>query len=207
MCTLSGLRRLDKSTIVRTNYHVPVPPGYPAALVRPLDLESGASLLLRPVRPDDEPRLVAFFGRLSARSVYQRFFRAYERLPREWYQHFANVDYRARLALVAEEHDAGGPCLRGLAQYEPGVAPGTTEIAIVVEDAWQRRRVGHRLLESLLAAAEARGLRRFTADVLADNRAMLRLLDRLTDIRRHELEAGVLTLEFERRPVTQHRLA
>ncbi|MGH7278923.1 MAG: GNAT family N-acetyltransferase, partial [Candidatus Rokuibacteriota bacterium] len=163
-------------------------------------------LRLRPILPDDEPGLVALFHRLSARTVYQRFFRAYTELPEHWYRHLANVDYRTRLALVAEEHEAGGPALRAVARYEPGETPGTTEIAIVVEDAWQHRGLGGVLLAALLAAAEARGRQRFTADVLADNRSMLRVLSRLADIRRRDLDHGVLTIEFERRPVAQEAL-
>jgi acetyltransferase len=117
------------------------------------------------------------------------------------------VDYPTRLALVAEEQDAGGPPLHAVARYEPGEADGTTEVAIVVEDAWQHRGLGTLLLDALLAAAEARGLRRFTADVLADNRPMLRILSRLAHIQRRDLEAGVLTIEFERRQFPQDRLA
>ena len=78
-------------------------PDYPWMLVHPLELADGAALRLRPIRPDDEPRLMELFHRLSPRTVYQRFFRAYDRLPDHWYQRFANVDYRTRLALVAEE--------------------------------------------------------------------------------------------------------
>ena len=94
------------------------------------------------------------------------------------------MDYRTRLALVAEQQEAGGPLLHAVARYEPGEAAGTTEIAIVVEDAWQHRGLGTILLDALLAAAEARGLNRFTADVMADNRPMLRVLTRLAHIGR-----------------------
>jgi RimJ/RimL family protein N-acetyltransferase len=165
-----------------------------------LPLVDGAVLHLRAIRPDDEPRLVELFHRLSPRTVYQRFFRAYDDLPRHWYRALANVDYRTRLALVAEDRESGRPLLRAVARYEPGESPGTAEIAVVVEDAWQQRGLGRLLLDALLIAAEARGLRRFTADVLADNRPMLRLLSGLAHIRRRELAFGVLTLEFERRP-------
>jgi RimJ/RimL family protein N-acetyltransferase len=206
MFTLRGIVRQSIRTIVRTDDAAAVP-GYPRVLIRPLELNDGTALRLRPIRPDDEPRLVELFHRLSPRTVYQRFFRAYDRLPDHWYHRFAHVDYRTRLALVAEQQETRGPLLHAVARYEPGEADGTTEIAIVVEDAWQHRGLGTLLLDALLAAAEARGLRRFTADVLADNRPMLRILSRLTHIRRHDLEAGVLTIEFERRRVPRDRLA
>ena len=207
MLSFRGIRWSNSRTIVRTDDPVSAVPGYPWALIRSLELNDGAVLRMRPVRPDDEPRLVELFHRLSPRTVYQRFFRAYDRLPDHWYHRFAHVDYRTRLALVAEQQEARGPLLHAVARYEPGEADGATEIAIVVEDAWQHRGLGTLLLDALLAAAEARGLRRFTADVLADNRPMLRVLTRVAHIGRRDLEAGVLTIEFERRQLPRDRLA
>src|SRR5262245_12510084 len=191
-----------RSAVARGIETAPIPFDYPWELVRPLALADGAVLRQRAIRPDDEPRLVELFHRLSRRTVYQRFFRVYDRLPEDWYRRFANVDYRTRLALIAE---AQGPAaLRAVARYEPGETPGRTEIAIVVEDGWQSRGLGTVLLDALLAAAEARGRRRFTADILADNRRMLRLLTRLAEVRRRELGEGVLTLDFERRhPISE----
>jgi RimJ/RimL family protein N-acetyltransferase len=203
MFTLRVLLHPEKRTIVRTVDRAPAPPDYPWALARQVAVADGATLRLRAIRPDDQPRLTELFHRLSPRSVYQRFFRAYDRLPDEWYHRFAHVDYRARLALVAE--DAGA--LRGVARWEPGPAAGVAEIAIVVEDAWQGRGLGGVLLDALLTAAEARGIRRFTADVLADNRPMLRLIARVGHVLHRELEAGVLTIDFARRALDHRRLA
>ena len=205
MFTLRSLLRSDKRTTVRTIDPRLAPPDYPWALARPVALVDGAALRLRAIRPDDQPRLREMFHRLSRQSVYNRFFRVYDRLPDDWYHRFAHVDYQARLALVAEDADAGA--LRGVAQWEPGPTTGVAEVAIVVEDAWQGRRLGSVLLDALLMAAEARGIRRFTADVLADNRPMLRLIARFGDVLHRELEAGVLTIEFVRRTLDHRRLA
>lgn len=161
MFTLRGWLRPYKRTIVRTIDPDLAPPDYPWAVARPVALADGAALRLRAIRPDDQPRLRELFHRLSPQSVYNRFFRVYDRLPDDWYHRFAHVDYRARLALVAEDADAGA--LRGVVRWEPGPVAGVVEIAIVVEDAWQGRGLGGLLLDALLRAAEARGIRRFTA--------------------------------------------
>jgi RimJ/RimL family protein N-acetyltransferase len=187
----------NKNTIVRSG--IPLPADYPSELERPLALRSGARLSLRPIRPDDEPRLEELFNRLSRHTVYHRFFAPYHRLRADWYRRFANVDYRARLALVAEDERAGHLLVRAVARYEPDTAPGVAEVAVVVEDAWQNRGVGSVLLDAVLEAGETRGIRSFTANVLADNRRMLHVLRRLGEIQRQSSENGVVTVEFERR--------
>ena len=187
----------NKSTIVRST--VPLPADYPWELERPLALRSGAQLRLRPIRPDDEPRLEELFNRLSRHTVYHRFFAPYQRLRADWYRRFANVDYRARLALVAEDEQKGHVLLRAVARYEPDTAAGVAEVAVVVEDAWQNRGLGTVLLDAVLEAGEARGIRSFTANVLAENRRMLHVLRRVGEIDRRSAENGVVTLEFERR--------
>src|SRR2546427_8311898 len=117
MFTLGEIFRTHRPRIVDDVETARAVPGYPWALIRRIELADGAALRLRPIRPDDEPRLVELFRRLSRRTVYQRFFRAYERLPEHWYHHFANVDYGTRLALVAEEPEANAAdaaCRRAL---------------------------------------------------------------------------------------------
>jgi RimJ/RimL family protein N-acetyltransferase len=198
MITLGEVRP-NSAPVARSGKIALAVSNYPWELVQPIALTDGAVLRLRPIRPDDEPRLAELFDRLSPRTVYQRFFRVYDRLPEDWYQRFANVDYNTRLALVAEGQETGGPVLRAVARYEPSDTPGTSEVAIVVEDTWQDRGLGSLLLDALLAAADTRGQRWFRADVLADNRPMLRVLSRLACFRRRQLDHGVLTIDFERR--------
>lgn len=187
----------NKSTIVRSEIRLPA--HYPAELERPIVLRSGAHLRLRPIRPDDEPRLEELFNRLSRHTVYHRFFAPYHRLRADWYRRFANVDYRVRLALVAEDEQGGHVLVRAVARYEPDTAPDVAEVAVVVEDAWHNRGLGTLLLDAVLEAGEARGIRSFTANVLADNGRMLHVLRRVGDIHHRSAEDGVVTLEFERR--------
>ena len=172
---------------------------YPRELARAIVLADGTRLALRPIRADDEPRLVALYDQLSRHTAYQRFFTVMKRLPPDWAHFLANVDYRRRLALVVEH----GPAteLIAVARYESTDEPATAEIAFVVQDAWQNRGLGTLLLGDLLAAAEARGIRRFHAYVLADNRRMLDLLQRFTDVLERKTESGITSLVCARRPV------
>jgi len=172
---------------------------YPRELVRDITLKDGTSLRLRPIRSEDAPRLVDFYSRLSRHSAYQRFFSIMKRLPPDWARLLATVDYRRRLALVAERGPAKSPELVGVGRYEPTADPDTVEVAFVVQDGFQGLSLGTTLLRQLLEAAEARGFHRFRAYVLADNTRMLDLLSRFTSIRERSIEAGVADIVFERR--------
>jgi len=180
------------------------PAPYPSELAREIVLADGVRLALRPIRADDEPRLVALYDRLSHHTAYQRFFAVMKRLPPDWAHFLANVEYQRRLALVVERGPAAE--LIAVARYESLDEPGTAEIAFVVQDGWQNRGLGTLLLGDLLAAAGARGLHRFRAYVLADNRRMLDLLRRFTDVLEHKTESGVTSILCARRPSPPRRV-
>ena len=177
----------------------PEPPApYPADLERPIVLRDGTRLRLRPIRPDDAPRLIALYEHLSRYTAYQRFFTVMQRLPPDWAQLLATVDYVHRLALVVERGPADAPELVAVARYEPD-RDGMAEVAFVVQDGWQGKGLGTALLDELLRAAEARGIHRFRAWVLVDNARMLDLLRRFTDIERQESRSGISEVVFTRR--------
>jgi len=167
---------------------------------RVLTLKDGARVRMRPIRPDDAPRLVALYDHLSRDSRYQRFFSVMQRLPPDWARFLATVDYQRRFALVVEA--PGDPeTLIAVARYEPSAEPDTAEVAFVVQDAWQGRGLGTVLFSELLAAAESNGIRRFQAWVLGENRRMLDLITRLGRVEQRAFAQGVAELTFVARPV------
>lgn len=172
---------------------------YPSELEREVTLGDGARVWIRPIRSDDAPRLVEFYGRLSRLTAYQRFFSVMKRLPPDWAQLLATVDYRRRLALIAEGDVDGGRQLIAVGRYEPCPEPGTVEVAFVVQDSWQGRGLGTILLHDIMSTAQARGIDRFRAYVLADNPRMLDLLHRFTAVEARALEDGVVSLVFRAR--------
>ena len=171
-------------------------PRYLADPEQDVILGNGASVRLRAIHPDDEPRLMTLSRRLSRRTTYQRFFSFRRLLPEEAHA-FANVDYHQRMAIVAEVDDGQQPELVGVARY--GLSDeGTADIGMVVADGWQGLGLGSLLLEEILAAGERRGIHHFSADVLTDNRRALRLLAQHTIITQRTVSDGVTSLEFHR---------
>ena len=175
------------------------PASYPRELERDVILRDGARVSLRPIRPDDAPRLATAYHQLSTQSAYQRFFTVSRRLPPDWAQFLTTVDYRRRLALIAERPKGGGMELLGVARYEPS-HDDAPEVAFVILDAWQNRGLGSLLFQALLAAAQARGLSRFRAWVLADNVRMLDLINRYADVQERRRDGTILELIFTARP-------
>jgi acetyltransferase len=140
---------------------------------------------------------MALCRRLSPRTVYDRFFSFRRLLPEEAHA-FANVDYRRRMAVVAEVDNGQEPELIGVARYGPS-DEGTADIGLVVADGWQGLGLGSLLLEEFLRAGEQRGVHQFSADVLTENRRALRLLARHTAITRWTAGSGVTSVVFGRR--------
>ena len=169
---------------------------YPRDLERVVTLKDGGRVCIRPIRADDQGRLIELYDRLSRHTAYQRFFTVMRRLPPDWAKILATVDYRRRLALVAEHEGPPGVELVGVGRYEPTVREDTVEVAFVVQDGWQNRGLGTILFRGILDAALARGIRRFVAYVLADNTRMLDLIQRFTDIQHRKIEQGVVELMF-----------
>ena len=165
--------------------------------MRGVTLKDGTTAVLRPIRPEDEPELSALYARLSPETAYQRFFTVMARLPPSWAHILANVDYERRMAIVAVGPDNE---LIAVARYDLDEAGNEAEIAIVVQDQWQGKGIGAMLLADLLSYAEAKGIRRFRAYVLTDNRRMLDMLSRLAEVLERHNERGVTSLLMVPRP-------
>ena len=175
------------------------PNAYPRNLQREVALKNGETLRIRPIRPDDEERLVELYNRLSRQTAYQRFFTVRPHLPPDWFHYFANVDYRRRLALVAERETVAGVEVIGVGRYEASGDEATGEVAFVLEDGYQGQGLGAVLLDAIVRAGTERGLKRFRAYVLTENHRMLRLLAHHTRIIERKTEQGETTVLFEPR--------
>ena len=154
----------------------------PEGLSAEVTLPEGTGLRVRPIRPDDEPRLARFHAGLSDRSVYQRYFRPIPLAQRVRHARLSRLcfaDFRTEIPLVAVR-GAGGPDEEILAvgrlHRDPGRAEA--EFALVVADAWQRRGVGAVLLARLEEAARLAGCTRLLGTLLAENLPMQRLCHR-----------------------------
>ncbi|MDY6916863.1 MAG: GNAT family N-acetyltransferase [Chloroflexota bacterium] len=172
-------------------------------------LRDGSTLYLRPIKPDDEERLISFFYRLSLDTVYLRFHRILTQLSVEEARRLCNVDYDSSFALVGILGESAEERIIAVGRYNRLATGDSAEVAFVVEDPYQGRGIGTHLLEQLAVVAREKGIRLFEAEVLGQNREMMRVfLDSGFRVER-ELEYGVhkVVLNVAPTPAVEERSA
>ncbi len=143
-------------------------------------LRDGTNVTIRPIRPDDAPRLQAFHARLSPQTIFWRYLYAHPVLSATEAQHLARVGCENHVAFVASRTEQSREEIVGMACYErlgPGHAD-EAEFAIVVEDRFQRQGIGTLLWGQLTAHACTHGIGRFIAEVHPLNYPMLNFFRR-----------------------------
>lgn len=141
---------------------------YPAHWEADVLLLDGGAARLRPIRPDDADRLVAFYARVSPESKYRRFFAPYPTLSDRDVERFTTVDSIDRVAFVLTL----GRDIVAVGRYDK-THEAEAEVAFLVEDSHQGRGIAQLLLEHLAQAGRERGVASFVAEVLPDNARMI----------------------------------
>jgi acetyl coenzyme A synthetase (ADP forming)-like protein len=180
-------------------------PTYPADYSTDVVLRDGTTLHLRPVRPDDDERLLDLFSRMSRESLYYRFM-SVPRLDLERMASFTHVDYDKHFVLVG---DCGGRLGAIAGYYRLDHAPDRAEVAFAIVDPLQGRGIGTRMLERLAEIARERGITLFDAYVMGENKRMMDVFLESGFAVRQELEQGVfrVTLQLEPTPFYTERAA
>jgi RimJ/RimL family protein N-acetyltransferase len=162
-------------------------------------LRDGAQILIRPIRPEDREELAAGMERLSPESRYRRFFTPTSGLSPSELSYLTEVDHHDHEALVALEPDTGLGV--GVARFVRSAEDRErAEVAVAVADSWHNRGVATALLGRLTERAREEGVRRFSAEILADNRPMFELIEGLGDLTTRRLDHGSVEVEIELPP-------
>jgi acetyltransferase len=174
---------------------------YPNRYVANWTMKDGTDVLVRPIRPEDEPMMVKFHETLSERSVYLRYFHlmnlpqrvAHERLTRICF-----IDYDREMALVAERRNpsSGENEILAVARLTRILGTNDAEVAVLVSDHFHGRGLGKELLARLVIVGGDEKLGALRADILPDNRDIMRICEKLGFALRHSVEDEVVKAEF-----------
>ncbi len=184
---------------VKSPDHLVIRP-YPTHYERHWVNLSGTPVLIRPVRPEDEPMIKELFAALSAETLYFRFFHLIKAMGHEQLARFCQVDYDREIALVATEEPPGKERLLAMCHLHVSPAREEAELAVVVGDYHQRQGLGRKLVSVGMELARELGLKRITGTVLPENEGMLTLARKLGFTAVQDLGEGAYRIEHELRP-------
>jgi acetyltransferase len=156
-------------------------------------------MLLRPVRPEDEPAYQDVFSSLSAEAIRFRFLHSKKILPHIEAARLTQIDYDREMALVlAGRNPSGKPELYGSVRVTADPDNEDAEFAILLRGDMIGMGLGPMLMRRIIDYARRRGIRRLHGDVLDDNRPMLQVCKALGFKQKRDLDdPGVVRVGLE----------
>jgi acetyltransferase len=151
---------------------------YPEKYVRQVVLKDGASVTLRPIKPEDEPLWLRFLAGCSKESIYSRFRYFFHWDSHEVATRFCYIDYNREIAIVAELVEDGVRKIIGIGRLAADPDHETVEYAVLITDAWQKKEVGSILTDFCMEIAEHWKLKRVVAQTTTDNRPMVSVFEK-----------------------------
>ncbi|OPX95833.1 MAG: Succinyl-CoA ligase (ADP-forming) subunit alpha [Syntrophorhabdus sp. PtaB.Bin006] len=157
--------------------HLVIAP-YPSRYITVWSLPDGTEVLLRPIRPEDEPMSREMLATLSEETVRTRFFTP-RAITRDLLIRSCNIDYDREIAIIVEIKKDGTKRMIGGARLISEPDSGKAQFAILVHDDFQRMGLGAKLIDILIGIAQEKRLDEIYGLVLTENRKMLALCRKL----------------------------
>jgi len=139
-------------------------------------MRDGRTVLLRPIRPEDEPLWLEMFQNFSEESVRYRFFHIIKDTPHEMRVRYCNIDCDKEIGIVAELEEEGRRKILGVVRLIIEADGKNGEIAFIVADPWQGLGLGSKMVDHMIEICKDRGLETIYALTLPNNYRAIRLL-------------------------------
>ncbi len=159
-------------------------------------LRDGTPVMLRPMKPEDEPLVSDFLGKCSEETIYFRYFRLVKKWTHEMLIRFTQNDYDRELGLMAIGQPPGPEVMMGVSRLVMAADRSMAEFAVIIADPWQGKGLGPKLVERITEIAREQGVQRLHGDVLAQNQPMLEMVKRLGFSLRKDTEGGTYRVEL-----------
>ena len=172
---------IDKERVfakLEPHQHLVITP-YPKKYETLWKLRDGRTVLLRSIKPEDEPLWLEMFQNFSEESIHYRFFQIIKDTPHETRVRYCNIDYDREIAIVPELTEEGRRKILGVVRVsiEPDGKAG--EIAFIVADPWQSLGLGTKLVDYTIEICKERGIETLYAIILPDNYRAISLLKKM----------------------------
>jgi len=151
---------------------------YPKDLEEEFELVSGRKVLLRPIRPEDEPKHYEFLSKVTSEDIRFRFFGLVSKLPHSEMARLTQIDYDREMAFVATAPapDGSGDETLGVVRTITDLHNDQAEYAILVRSDLKGQKLGWKLLDKMVRYCRSRGTKHIVGQVLRDNKRMLDLI-------------------------------
>jgi acetyltransferase len=158
--------------------HLVITP-YPKKYETTWKMRDGRTVLLRPIKPEDEPLWLEMFQNFSEESIRFRFFQILKDTPHETRIRYTNIDYDREIAIVAELNEDGRRKILGVARV--GIEPDgkSGEIAFIVADQWQGLGLGTKLVDYAIEVAKEMKLETLYAIMMQDNFRAINMMKKM----------------------------
>ncbi len=156
--------------------HLVISP-YPRQYVTEFTMANGEKVVLRPIRPEDEPLEAEMFTTFSEQTLRFRFFGLIKNITHDMLVRYTHIDYDREMAIIAEHTDRQGrKRMLGVVRVIADPYNDTAEFAIVVGDPWHGLGLGNRFTDYILDIARDKEINKVVAHVLKNNAAAKHLL-------------------------------
>ena len=166
---------IDRDLVVRTvrpYAHLAIQP-YPKEYVTGRKLKDGTPVILRPIKPEDEPLWHELLASCSTQSLWFRFSYLFKQTTHEMATRYCFIDYDRELGIVAEVEEEGQRKLIGIGRLVADADHEVAEYAVMVIDRWHGHGLGGLLTDYCLEVAKQWGVKKVVAKVSKENSRML----------------------------------
>jgi acetyltransferase len=142
-------------------------------------LEDGTPVLIRPMKPEDEPLVADLLDNCSEQTIYFRYFQVIKSWPHQALIRFTQNDYDREIGIAAIGLPPGPTIMMGVGRLVMTPERDAAEFAVIVADPWHGKGLGEKLIERVMEIAKENGVRTLAGDVLPENRPMLALVKKM----------------------------
>ena len=152
---------------------------YPESLITITKLDDGSEVLLRPIKPEDEPMWLELLASCSKESIYLRFRYDFYYDSHDVASQFCFIDYDREIAIVAEIEEEGKKKIIGVGRLIADPDVEIMEYAILITDIWQKKGLGYTITRYCMNIAKNKGIKRLVAETTKDNKPMITVFRKL----------------------------